>query len=133
VSIDYPLKEESSDYGPLLTPIVRLPMNTLYGWRIGLFVLDTGADFTTVPESLAELLGVDLNSCRKESVMGIEGKAIQARVGSLTLLFDKEPIPIRCHFLKSEKTPYLLGRMDIFSRFNIYFNNRARRVTLTRI
>ena len=132
MSIDYPLREESTVYGPLLTPMIELPMSTIYGWRNARFVIDTGADFTTVPESLAEMTGLDLSKCPRESVMGIEGRLLPARVGSLTLLIGKVPLAVRCHFLKSEMTPYLLGRMDLFSRFNILFNNRARRVSLTR-
>jgi predicted aspartyl protease len=133
VSIEFPLKDELTIYGPLTTPLIRLAYSTRYGWQDGWFLIDTGADFTAVPESLAEVVGIDLHRCPKESIMGIEGRLIPARVGSLTLLFGGEPLPIRCHFLKSERTPYLLGRMDIFSRFNIYFNNRARRVILTRL
>jgi hypothetical protein len=132
VSIEFPLKDEFTTYGPLATPLIRLAYSTRYGWQDGWFLIDTGADFTTVPESLAEVVGIDLRACPKESIMGIEGHLIPARVGSLTLLFGGESFPIRCHFLKSERTPYLLGRMDVFSRFNIFFNNRSRRVVFTR-
>lgn len=133
MSIKFPLKEEITSYGPLPTPLIRLAFSTVYGWQDGWFLVDTGADFTTVPESLATLLGIDLRSCARASVLGIEGRPIPARVGSLTLLFGKESLPVRCHFLKSERTPYLLGRLDIFPRFNIQFNNRARRVAFSRI
>ncbi len=128
MSIEFPLKEEITPYGPLLTPLIRLSMSTIYGWQDGWFILDTGADFSTLPESMAPLLGVDLRGCAKEPVVGIEGHRISARVGSVTLLFGKEACVVRCHFLKSEKTPYLLGRMDIFSRFDIHFYNKNRKI-----
>ena len=133
MSIKFPLKQEVTSYGLLPTPLVRLAFSTLYGWQDGWFLIDTGADFTTLPESIAEVLGLDLRSCPRESVMGIEGHPVSAHVGSITLLFGEEACPVRCHFLKSERTPYLLGRMDVFSRFNIFFDNRRRKVILTRL
>lgn len=112
---------------------MRLQISTIYGWRPYKFLLDSGADFTMVPESLAQLVGVDLARCPREHVAGIEERALPARVGSITIRLGPEIIPVRCHFLKMERTPYLLGRMDLFSRFNIAFQNDQRRILLMRI
>jgi hypothetical protein len=133
MSVEFPLREDHTSYGPLLTPMIRLAMHTVYGWQFGWFVLDSGADFTSLPESLAEDLGVHLASCPLEGVRGIEGRILPARVGTVVLAFGKELIAVRCHFLKSKNAPYILGRMDVFSRFNIYFNNKARKVVFTAI
>ena len=104
----------------------------MYGWRSHWFLIDTGADFTVVPESLAESVGVDLAQCPKEYSLGIEGRPVPARVGTITLRFGREVLSVRCHFLKSEHTPYLLGRMNLFSQFNVFFHNYQRKVILTR-
>lgn len=128
--IDYPLNEETTPYGPLLTPLILLEVSTLYGWRPFRFLLDTGAELTMVPESLAETVGINLSKCAKEYSLGIEGRPLPAKVGSITLRLGSEILPVRCHFLKAEHTPYLLGRMDLFSRFDIFFHNQQRRVSL---
>jgi len=128
VSIQFKLKEEITPYGPLLTPLVRLAFNTVRGWQDGWFLIDTGADFTTVPESVADLVGIDLSRCPKEFVIGIDGRSTPVRVGSLTLQIGKHVSPVRCHFLKADHGAYLLGRMDVFSRFDINFKNRKHRV-----
>jgi predicted aspartyl protease len=133
VSIEYPLTEETTLYGPLLTPHISLEVSTVYGLRPFRFLLDTGAEFTVVPESLAESAGVDLSRCAKEYSLGIEGRPLPARVGSITIRLGSEVFPLRCHFLKAEHTPYLLGRMDLFTRFNIHFQNDQRRISFSRI
>src|SRR5882672_11771987 len=115
VLIHYPLKLENTSYGPLLTPEIVLELNTVYGWRPFQFILDSGADFTMVPESMAELVGVDLSRCPREHTTGIDERPLPVRVGSITVRLGPEIIPIRCHFLKMERTPYLLGRLDLFS------------------
>lgn len=133
MSIHYPLSEEFTPYGPLLTPHIRLQVNTIYGWRPYQFLLDTGADFTVVPESLATLIDLDLRRCPQEYTLGIDDRPLPARVGSITISLGDEIVRVRCHFLKSENTPYLLGRMDLFSRFDIFLRNGQRRVSFTRI
>jgi len=133
VSTSYPLKQDNTSYGPLLTPFIELELSTVYGWRPQWFLVDTGAEFTVVPGSIADMTGIDLNRCAKEYSIGIEGRPVPARVGTITLRFGMEVISVRCHFLTAKDTPYLLGRMDLFSNFDIFFHNRQRRVSFTRI
>jgi hypothetical protein len=133
VSIEYPLPETTTPYGPLLIPQIRLKVSTVHGWIPLRFLIDTGADFTMVPATLAPLVGVDLLQCPKEFVSGIEDRPLPVRVGSISICLDIEVIRVRCHFMKRENTPYLLGRMDLFSRFNIAFQNDQKRVSFMRI
>ena len=133
MSTQFKLKEEITSYGPLLTPQVWLAFNTVYGWQDAWFLIDTGADFTTVPEAVADLVGIDLSKCPKEFVIGIDGRSTPVRVGSLTLQIGRHICPVRCHFLKADHSAYLLGRMDVFSRFDIDFRNRKHRVIFTPI
>jgi predicted aspartyl protease len=133
VSIHYPLSETFTPDGLLLTPHLALQVSTKYGWRPFRFLLDTGADYTVVPESLAELIGIDLTRCRKEHVFGNEDRPVPARVGSITIHLGSEVIALRCHFLNGESAPYLLGRMDLLTRFNIFFHNDRQRITFNPI
>jgi len=108
-------------------------VSTLFGWRSFQFILDSGADFTMLPEALAGLVGVDLSQCPKQYTSGIEERPLPVRVGSITIRLGPDIIPLRCHFMKMETAPYLLGRMDFFSRYNIFFQNDRRRVIFERI
>ena len=128
VPIHYPLKLENTSYGPLLTPQIEFELSTVYGWRPYSFLVDTGAEFTVVPEYLADLAGVDLMQCAKEYSVGIEGRPSPAKVGTITIRLGSEILSLRCHFLKSKSTPFLLGRMDLFSHFNVLFQNDQRRI-----
>jgi predicted aspartyl protease len=133
VSTHYPLKLENTPFGPLLTPYIKLELSTVYGWRPYWFLVDTGADYTVLPESLAEAAGVDLTRCIKEFAVGIEGRPIPAKVGSITIRLGSEVLPLRCHILKADETPCLLGRMDLCSHFNIFLYNDQRRITFQHI
>ena len=133
MSIHYPLSEDLTPYGLLLTPLLPLQVSTLYGWRRFRFLLDSGADYTTVPESLAELIGIDITRCPRAQVFGIEDRPVSARVSSITIRLGSETIALRCHFLEGGGASYLLGRMDFFTRFNISFQNDQRLVSFKRI
>ena len=119
--------------GPVAHPTIILPVRTAAGYEEWRFVLDSGADFTLVPRSAAELLGVDLSGARKMTARGIEGSGVSAQLAEITLRIGDVEFGVPCLFSSNENTPYLLGRMGLFSRFNITFDNRRRKIVLEEI
>ena len=122
--IKFPLGKKRISLGTVADPIVTLPVQTKFGYENFDFLLDTGADCTMLPKSLADELGIDLSRVKKERFYGIEGEGILVYIGRITLKIGKRPLRIRCVFSEKETTPFILGRMDIFSHFSIFFDNK---------
>ena len=65
--------------------------------------------------------------------MGIEGRPILVYQGRLDVLIEHVGLSLRCLISESDATPFLLGRADFFSRFNITFDNSRRKIVLAEI
>ncbi|MBU2503960.1 MAG: retropepsin-like domain-containing protein [Nanoarchaeota archaeon] len=96
-------------------------------------LLDSGADISAIPKSMAELLGLDLSG-KKEKAFGIGGEvpAVQTKVnieiskGHEKYLFQ---IPVKV-ILDGYEFPPLIGREGFFDKFHITFKQSERRVAL---
>ena len=97
------------------------------------FVMDPGADFSMMPLSQAERLGLDLRSADQVRVAGIDGVFQDALVGDIALRIGQLEVQIPCLFSSNPSTPYLIGRMGFFSRFNVTFDNGRKRIVLESI
>lgn len=131
--IEFPLGETETEFGPLVDPTIILPVKTLKGYRPFEFVLDSGADFTMVPRVMATRVGVDLAGAPELLVRGIEGSGVAADMASISVRIGEQDVELPCLFYSHKNAPYLLGRMGFFSRFNITFDNRGKRIVLEEI
>ena len=133
MSFEFSLPEIETEFGRLPVPTIALPVKTTDGHRLLDFLIDSGASFTVLPRSQAEVLGVDLSGARKMTARGIEGSGVSAQLAEITLRIGDVDLAVPCLFSSNENTPYLLGRMGLFSRFNITFDNRRKKIVLERI
>lgn len=87
-------------------------------------IIDTGADHTILPKSLADALGISLRKdCTKEKTNGVGGsqsvyylkKKIPVLVGSL-----KRDVPLA--FFDNDRLPPLLGRLGFLETFDVTFS-----------
>lgn len=87
-----------------------------------------------LPAYIAEWIGLDLSTCRRDTSYGIEGgKGVTVWAGKIPVKIGRQVLKIRCLFSKNEACPYILGRADIFDHFNIFFDNKRKRIVLTKI
>jgi hypothetical protein len=99
-------------------------------------LLDSGADISAIPKSLAEILGLDLRG-KKTPAYGIGGKveatdtnmAITVKKGHERYSFQ---IPVKV-ILENYDFPILLGRAGFFDKFVIRFNQSMEKVSLKRV
>jgi predicted aspartyl protease len=133
MSFEFPVGESATEYGPLSDPTIRLPAKTPEGYILLHFIVDSGASFAMLPWTMARVLGVDLAGAREMVARGIEGHGVAARVGKITVMIGDVELTVPCLFSSNEECPYLLGRMGLFSRYNITFDNRRKRIVLERI
>lgn len=133
MSFEFPLHEIETEFGQLPVPTIALPVKTPDGHTLFHFLIDTGASFTMLPRSQAEVLGVDLSGARKVTARGIGASGVPAQLAEITLRIGDVELTIPCFFSSREDSPFLLGRMGFFSRFNITFDNRRRKIVLEEI
>jgi len=99
-------------------------------------LLDSGADISAIPLSIAEILGLDLSG-KKIHAYGIGGK-VDSIETSMNITIEKGhehynfQIPVKV-ILGDYDFPILLGRAGFFDKFVISFDQSQEKVSLKRI
>lgn len=133
MSLIYPLNDVQTSLGIIPEPIIPVQVLTFEGYRSFDFLLDTGADCTMLPAYVAEILRIDLKKARRAHSMGIEGEGIPVRIHEMDIKIGNHKLRIKCLFSPNETTPFILGRLGLFSHFNILLDNKHKRIKLTKI
>lgn len=94
--------------------------------------IDSGADITLVPLSLGKLLGFTKDSKKIEKISGISG--------SIPIIYLINEMKIGQYVFKAqigwaltEDVPPLLGRKDVFDRFDITFKQAREEIVFDKI
>lgn len=128
MSISFPYRQKTIKEGVIPDPTVRLALKTSFGIRKFDFLVDSGADTTTIPIKLAQdFLNFKPDTSHKELVSGIEGRPIEAYRSFVEILLGGHLYKIRCVLIRSDVIP-LLGRLDIWDKFTIIFDNMEKEV-----
>jgi len=129
----FPLSEKPTKFGRIPDSKVPVALHTIRGPVLLNFLLDTGADFTMLPKHLASEMGIDLARCPTDRSFGIEGKGMKTYLSAILISIGPHRFTVRCLFAEREDVPYILGRADLFDRFSITFDNRRKKIILTRL
>lgn len=115
--------------GRLFYPVVHLQIKTAFGWQEFEFLVDTGADITTVPSHLLPVLGLKKSELSESSTLGVGGFSITTwdfrtpiRIGKKELLITACAVDT-----KNYSVALLLGRKDIFEeQFNLLLDSKRK-------
>jgi hypothetical protein len=88
VSIEFPLLQKVTSFGPVSDPKIPVAVKTLAGYRTYRFLIDRGADFSLAPRRLALQIGMDWNACPETEVMGVEQGGVGARLGNMPIRIE---------------------------------------------
>lgn len=102
------------------------------GYQTFEFIVDSGADCTVVPRSMATLVGIKLPRKAELHLTGITGRKMACYKGKLSLQIQKQKFDVQCLFTRSNRTPLLLGRVDFFSIFQVLFDGGDCSMLLTK-
>lgn len=80
---------------------------------------------------MATVLGIDLKSLKKSQARGINKTKVAIWEGAIPVAFCGLTFDVHVSFTDNNKTPLLLGKQDIFDRFNILFNNDNQEITIS--
>ena len=114
--------------GKILNPLLYLPLKIKDGWRNTWFLLDSGADTTMLPLSMAKRLGLSYDSNKKGKLLGIGDKSFDGYLGFIIIKIGQKELKVRCDFIDAEDSTLLLGRLDIFDKFNINFDTTNKKI-----
>lgn len=127
MAVSFPFKKERSPiFGTIFRPVAEVSFKHQEKkiWQSVTMLVDTGADYTLLPEIFALELGINLiTDCRKIGTRGVGGKStvylfkrkITAKLGN----FERQ-IPIG--FLANGYIPPLLGRQEFLETFKVVFD-----------
>lgn len=132
-SIRIPCPKTDTPYGEIFYPGLVVAVLLTSGYQPFEFILDSGADCTMVPRYLSDLVGIQLPDLPDTYIGGISGKKMPAYKGELRMKLRTEEFDIRCVFTRSNRTPFLLGRVDFFSLFDVCFDAANCRIILKRL
>lgn len=95
--------------------------------------IDSGATVSLLRRSVADLLGIDLESGRRIDLTGVGGSRMTAYVHVLeTRLDDEWPLfPIPFAIADIETVPNLLGRLGVFDKLQVDFDVSLTQTTLS--
>lgn len=131
VSIEFPLFKKRTALGEISSPVIPVSIRTINGLQSFPFFLDSGADFTIFPSYMKYLLGKAGVSQRSLMVYGMEGQGTTCSVVKIPLKIAHIEFDATCLISPSNEAPFILGRTDFFSRFNIMFDNKNEKIILT--
>lgn len=132
-ALTLPYQYKHIEFGKVFNPYIPVPVKARWGWQNLWFLVDSGADTTMLTLSLANQLGLNIEKSKRSQLFGIGEKSVPAYPGKIDLKFGNSIISTRCYFIDTEDATLLLGRLDIFDKFNVYFDSTNQKVTFNHV
>lgn len=130
--IEFPFVEEKANIVPtILRPLARMKLiNEDIETTADMYV-DSGADITLIPYSVGTALGFSIKPEDEiRRIGGAEGGKISVVLRRVKMRIGGEGLDVRVAWCMSEDVPLILGRLDIFNKFNVLFENGKKTVFL---
>ncbi|MBI4365434.1 MAG: retroviral-like aspartic protease family protein [Deltaproteobacteria bacterium] len=132
-SIEFPLSPLRTRTGTIPEPIIPIRIYTPSGFKSFDFLVDSGADMSVLPKAMASILRINLQHCPTTTTQGVEGYGAKIFRARIVIQLGAWTDTIRCAFVGHDAIPPLLGRVDVFSRYNITFHARRHSIFFERI
>lgn len=123
--VEFPYaNERSSLFGTVSRPVAKVTLeNEFPQWMY----VDSGADITLIPLSVGKLIGLHRTiTDTVERIFGIGESSIPFVVRRVSMQLGDAKFQARLAWSQVEDVPLLLGRMDIFRRFDVTFREKTR-------
>jgi hypothetical protein len=132
-SMTFPYREERSKiFGTIYRPVARVKFKSDGEWIPEWMYVDSGADITLIPRSVGDLLGFEMNKRSIVDITGVGGGTVPVIVKEVTMGLGEEIFDARVAWALIEDVPPLLGRMDVFNKFEVIFKEEEREVVFNR-
>ena len=123
------IKFKYEHYHSLLGDILRPMANVIL--QVGsqkvevTMCIDSGADITMIPFRFGKSLGLKQTPSDKIlEIKGVSGGGVPYLLKSANIYLNEKKLKIRLAWALIEEVPLLLGRLDIFNKFRIIFDEK---------
>ncbi len=123
-------RKPSASFGEVWVPVAVVQLQTTRGtFSSVLPFVDSGSVISLLRRSVADELGLQIDSGRQIALHNVAGSQTEAYVHELTLRFAANERTIRAPFAIAtrETVPNLLGRLGVFEQFELWFDPRKHR------
>ncbi|MFH1778315.1 MAG: hypothetical protein ABH952_12330 [Candidatus Omnitrophota bacterium] len=116
--------------GAILRPMAEVILEA-NGQKVEAFMcIDSGADITMIPLCFGRALGFKQDPSDKIlEIKGVSGGGVPYVLREAALFLNGKQLNIRLAWALIEEVPFLLGRLDIFPKFKITFNEEQELIT----
>ena len=124
-------RERSKLFGKIYRPVVPVDLRWEHGeWMNQKMYIDSGADISLIPLKLGDSLGFDMiyDDIKEMNVIGYS--TIPVIIENVNIKLCDVEFKARVAWSMIEDVPSLLGRMDIFDKFEIIFMQKEKNVVL---
>lgn len=129
--MEFPYQREKSRlFGEIYRPVIKFEIETKFGWTPILAYLDSGADVTLLPMSFIRALEIKIDEEDINEIRGIGDGKISVIIKEVRMKIGDKIFNAKVAIALIEDVPYLLGREDVFDRFEICFRQRNRIICL---
>jgi len=120
--------EKSEIFGAVKRPVAKVYFKTHEGkWFPCFMYIDSGADFTLIPYRFGLMLGFEIEK-KVHEIYGVGG-GIPVILKSALMRINGKMLNIRIGWSLREDVPFILGRLDVFDKFNVEFREKEESVT----
>ena len=125
--IEFDYREEKSQiFGAIYRPVAKVKLMSISRkqWVTEFFYVDSGADFTLIPYKMGRFLGFKAeNNDRIHEVEGING-VVGVIPKKAMFMIGSHEFAARVGWAQIEHVPMLLGRADVFTKFDVSFKEK---------
>lgn len=118
-------REERSNLGIVLRPVAEVILER-DGFAVEIpMYIDSGADVSMIPFRFGRALGFKQEEEDIiQEIKGISGVGVPYILKEVTLILNSKRLKVRMAWALVEEVPMLMGRMDIFNKFQVLFDER---------
>ncbi len=121
-------KERGKITGTVYRPVAKVYIKSIEGeWIPFAPYIDSGADITLIPYTLGLKLGFRISE-EITNLHGVRGIGLPVEVRKVKMRIGNVELEPRVAWALIEEAPPLLGRLDIFDKFNITFKEREGKI-----
>lgn len=129
MEIVFPYREERSKLiGIIYRPVAQLELKSEeFGWIPEWMYVDSGADISLLPRSLGDLLAFEVTEDIQE-IRGVGDSIVPVIIKNIDVRLGNNVFNTRVAWSLIEEVPPLLGRLDIFDKFEVTFRQHEKKV-----
>ncbi|MDA2922780.1 hypothetical protein MYX07_05980 [Patescibacteria group bacterium AH-259-L07] len=120
--IRFKYQKERSDLGVVYRPIAYATLKVRsFKIEIPLYI-DSGADITLIPLGLGQAFGFKQDYSHIREIKGVSGGRVPYIIKKAKIYLGSIGFEARIAWALTEGVPPLLGRLDVFNKFRIVFD-----------